>query len=117
MVNTDSAYKLQKSLEGLNVQDTYRHASTLIFYISDPIKHREKRSVMSEHEYQSMVYTKTTYILTLSNAGLKQSYEHIASYANHTETPISWRRSALHGLTKFSTPQVSVRDEYYVLDF
>ncbi|XP_078621330.1 uncharacterized protein LOC144887807 [Branchiostoma floridae x Branchiostoma japonicum] len=64
----------------------------------DPQKHRTARSATYENQHEQR---KSTLLLSLGNAGLDRSYNHILSYINTSDSPQLLRRSAATAISNY----------------
>ena len=73
----------------------------------DPYEYRRKRSTMTEAETVAEDLWKVILLESLGNARLDQSYEHIVSHVNNTNS--QWvKRAGVHALRDYHHDHVSV---------
>ena len=73
----------------------------------DPYEYRRKRSTMTEAETIAEDLWKVILLESLGNARLDQSYEHIVSHVNNTNS--QWvKRAGVHALRDYHHDHVSV---------
>ena len=61
---------------------------------------------MSDQEYMDFIHSHSIYLWTIGNAAVDSSYQHILSYMNTTDTPLLWKRAAVHSISRYKSPQV-----------
>ncbi|XP_066264364.1 uncharacterized protein [Branchiostoma lanceolatum] len=69
--------------------------------LHDPQKHRTIRSAETATYENHHEQRKSTLLLSLGNAGLDRSYDHILSYINNTDSPQLLRRSGATAISNY----------------
>ncbi|XP_072034301.1 uncharacterized protein [Amphiura filiformis] len=75
--------------------------------IHDPWDYNKVLSTMSSDDQEHHNLNTAAMVEALGNAGLDQSFEHIVSYTNSTDTPHILRRSGLHSLRNYGSQKVA----------